>query len=312
MAKQKIISIVGLTSSGKSDLGIKIAQRFNGEIISCDSRQIYKGLDESSGKVTKQEQAIVPHHMLDIINPGENFSAYDFQQMAFAIIDDIISRGKTPILVGGTGLYTRAILQNFSFQHDPDQDDPGCNTENPLLEISYLPEKSLFYNKLQNNELVGAVRNAPQGRGLTPEENAPRNSRHSNTPHENFQNNEPRYDYLQICLSPSQEEIRDKITRRSKNRLNDGMVAEIKTILDGGVDPDWMRALGFEYKLGVDLIRGDITAEEYWHWFPIRCAQYAKRQRTWYKKELNTTYLDDVANFERDAAELIIDFLATS
>ena len=102
---EKLISIVGLTSSGKSDLGIKLALEFNGEIVSADSRQVYKGLDYCSGKVTKEEMNIVPHHLIDVENLGNQFSLYDFQKLDYEKIDEIISRNKVTFLVGGKGLY---------------------------------------------------------------------------------------------------------------------------------------------------------------------------------------------------------------
>jgi len=122
MMKPKIVSLVGITASGKSSLGIRLAKEFNGEIVSCDSRQIYKGLDLGSGKVTKHEQSIVPHHMLDICPPGKTFNVFEFQKMAYVKIDDILARGKVPFLVGGSGLYSRAIIENYKF---PSQRE-GC------------------------------------------------------------------------------------------------------------------------------------------------------------------------------------------
>ena len=110
---EKLISIVGLTSSGKSGLGIELARLFNGEIVSADSRQVYRGLDWCSGKVSKEEQAEAVHHLIDIANLGEQFTLFDFQQMAYDSIDDIIARGKRPFLVGGTGLYSRAVVEGY-------------------------------------------------------------------------------------------------------------------------------------------------------------------------------------------------------
>ena len=113
----KIIAIMGTTASKKSDIGSYLAKHLNGEIISCDSRQIYVGLDLGSGKVTKDEQNIVKHHMLDIINPGDIYSVAEFQKKTYEVIDDILSRNKLPILVGGTGLYIRAVTDGYNFNN---------------------------------------------------------------------------------------------------------------------------------------------------------------------------------------------------
>ena len=111
----KIVSIVGLTASGKSALGIKLAQQFNGEIISADSRQVYRGLDIGTAKVTPAERALVPHHLLDVAEPGTKYDVFAFQQAAYKAIDDITARGKLPIIVGGTGLYSRSVVEGYTF-----------------------------------------------------------------------------------------------------------------------------------------------------------------------------------------------------
>lgn len=116
--RKKLISIVGITASGKSALGIKLAQEFNGEIVSCDSRQVYRGLDIGTAKVTKEEQAMVKHHLLDVASPGKTFNVFDFQKMAYKAIDDILARGKVPFLVGGSGLYSRSVIEGYGFDKE--------------------------------------------------------------------------------------------------------------------------------------------------------------------------------------------------
>ena len=134
---EKIVSVVGLTSSGKSDLAIELAKSFSGEIVSADSRQVYKGLDWCSGKVTKEEQEQVVHHLLDVASLGERFTLFDYQAAAYEKIDDIISRGKIPFLVGGTGLYTRSVVQGFNLvEEKPDKNERE------------------MYEKLDKNELI--------------------------------------------------------------------------------------------------------------------------------------------------------------
>jgi len=115
LARPKVLSIVGITASGKSALGIKLAKELNGEIVSCDSRQVYIGLDIGTAKVTKEEQALVKHHMLDVCEPGTTFNVFDFQKQAYTVINGILSRGKVPILVGGSGLYSRSIVEGYVF-----------------------------------------------------------------------------------------------------------------------------------------------------------------------------------------------------
>lgn len=215
----KIISLVGLTSSGKSIIGVELAKRFNGEIISCDSRQVYRGLDIGTGKITKEEMRGVPHHLIDIIDPGEGFDVYRFQQLAFNAIEEIISRGKLPILVGGTGLYSRSVVENYDF-------------------------------------------NGSMGKR--------------------------KYDVLQFALLPPKEWLENRILERNSERFRMGMLDEIQ-----GMPRDWLYGLGYEYRLNIDLIEGKITQEDYKLKFQQESMRYAKRQRTWFKKEKNTIFLSD-------------------
>ena len=131
----KIVSIVGLSASGKSALGIKIAQEFGGEIISADSRQVYRGLDIGTAKVTKQEQSIAPHHLLDVVDAGEQFDVFEFQKQAYATIENILTRKKLPVIVGGTGLYSRSVVEGYSF--DKTKNKPRYS----VLQICLLPPK---------------------------------------------------------------------------------------------------------------------------------------------------------------------------
>ena len=236
--------MVGLTASGKSAIGIKLAQAFNGEIISADSRQVYRGLDIGTAKVTEEEQSLVPHHLIDVVNPGEHFDVYEFQQRAYAAIDDILRRGKLPILVGGTGLYSRSVVEGYTFSG-------GLNPPVPP-----------------------AV-----------------------------------FDVLQICLLPSKDYIRPLVEKRIVQRLANGMIEETRELLSTGVSRDWLHSLGLEYYWNIEYIEGRVHLDEYKKQLATKTMQFAKRQRTWFKREKNTHFLTDPATFCEDCENLVREFI---
>ena len=238
-----LVSIVGLTASGKSAIGIKLAQLFNGEIISADSRQVYRGLDIGSAKVTPTERKLVRHHLLDIVQPMQPFDVFSFQQLANQAIIDICARGKLPIIVGGTGLYSRAVVEGYSF------------------------------------------------------DNRQTNTAHTVRP------------CLQIALLPPKDWLRPRIEQRNKQRLADGNLDETKNLLASGVTQQWLQTLGLDYYWNVELVLGRITQEEYLYWLTTKTMQYAKRQRTWFKREKNTIFLENPDTFETDCIALVQDFL---
>jgi len=240
MKKPKLISIVGLTASGKTGIGIEMAKMFNGEIISADSRQVYKGLDIGTAKVTPEEAQGIPHHMIDIIEPNGHFDVFMFQQQAYKIIDDIIARGKPPIVVGGTGLYSRSVVEGYNY-----------------------------------------------GKGKS----------------------ESKYDVLQIALMPPKEWLVERFEKRNQERIDAGMIDETRKLLADGADPKWLRSLGLEYYWNMELIDGKITMEEYKYWLLIRTTQFAKRQRTWFKREKNTTFLENPETFLDDCIATATKFM---
>jgi tRNA dimethylallyltransferase len=256
---QKIVSIVGLTASGKSGLGIKLAQMFNGEIISADSRQVYRGLDIGSAKVTREEQATVRHHLLDVKDPGEHFDVYEFQRQAYDAIDDILKRGKLPILVGGTGLYSRSVVEGYAF-NSHFKTSPAATAAPPYIK----------------GEL----------------------------------SNLPRYDVLQICLMPSKEWIRPLVEKRIDERLANGMLEETRELLSQGVPREWLKSLGLEYYWNVELLDGNVTLNEYKTQLATKTMQFAKRQRTWFKREKSTHFLTDPSTFHDESINLVKNFYA--
>lgn len=288
---KKLISVIGLTSSGKSSLGIELAKRFNGEIVSADSRQVYIGLDWCSGKVTADEQAEVKHHLLDVVDLGTQFTLFDFQKQAYEKIEDIISRGKIPFLVGGTGLYSRAVVEGYNLiEQKPDENFRKNLEKLSDEELNELCEK---YNARVDGEVTR--RRIIRAIEVASLEKLP---------------NKPRYNVLQIGVKWEREEIYKRIKTRLEARMPN-MIEEIKGLIQKGVSKEFLQSLGLEAKFVVDLIDGkfetyDIFFEELFK----EERHFAKRQNTWYNKEKNVVWLDAKDNLVENATKLVQDFLA--
>lgn len=287
---EKLISIVGLTSSGKSGMGIELAKIFNGEIVSADSRQVYKGLDWCSGKVTREEMMTVKHHLIDIANLGGQFTLFDFQKLAYNAIDDIISRGKVPFLVGGTGLYSRSVVEGYNLS----ESKPDFEFRNSL-------------EKLSKQELI--LRCEKEGIKLPDEITSRRLIRLLEIKNNPSLENKPKYEVLQIGIDWSKEQIHNRIKQRLEYRMPN-MIEEIKNLLANGEDKEFLKSLGLEAKFIIRYLDGEF--ESYEEFFELLFAEerhFAKRQKTWYKKEKNIIWLDGNDNLLGNAEKIIRKFL---
>ena len=288
---KKLISVIGLTSSGKSSLGIELAKRFNGEILSADSRQVYVGLDWCSGKVTADEQAEIKHHLLDVVDLGTQFTLFDFQKQAYEKIEDIISRGKTPFLVGGTGLYSRAVVEGYNLIEQKPDENFRKNLEK--LSDEQLNDLCKKYNAKVDGEVTR--RRLIRAIEVASLEKLP---------------NKPRYNVLQIGVKWEREEIYERIKTRLEARMPN-MIEEIKGLIQKGVSKEFLQGLGLEAKFVVDLL--DNKFESYDIFFEELFKEerhFAKRQNTWYNKEKNVVWLDAKDNLVEKATKLVQDFLA--
>lgn len=295
MNKPKIITVVGTTASSKSSLGIELAKIFDGEVVSADSRQVYKGMDLGTGKVTEEEIQGVPHHMLDIISPNEPFSVADFQRMAYPIIDDIIARGKLPIIVGGTGLYTRAIVEGFSLSECKPDEKLRAELDKKTCEelVKILHEHGIEDIKDPQNKrrLVRQIEKIEGGTKEQAESN-------------------PRYDVLQLGMTFDRDVLYQRIGERLDIRINDGMVEEIKGLMDAGATPEFLESLGLEYRYTYRYLTGKYKDfQEYHDDLFKHIRHFAKRQVTWFKKEKNIVWLDTKKDYLSEATKLVEDFL---
>ena len=294
---EKLIAIMGTNASGKSALGLYLAPLFNGEIVSADSRQVYKGLDLGSGKVTKEEQEICKHHLLDVVEPNDPYSVFQFQQQAYEAIDDIISRHKTPFLVGGTGLYVRAVTDGYNFTQDK-------ASEEMIAEIQAKSFEEIKNEILKLNPNIDFdFSNAPKRRIekilLKLLNNQPIKTE-----------NTPKYEVLKLGLSWDKEVLHDRIMKRLNMRETEGMIEEVKGLLENGATPEFLIGLGLEYRHIYYYISGKYkTYEEYRDNLYREICRFAKRQMTWFRKEKDIIWLNEKGDYKQQAKELIEQFL---
>lgn len=294
MTKGKLIAIVGTTASGKSSLGIDLAKYYNGEIISADSRQVYRHLDLGTGKVTKEEMAEVKHHLIDILDLNQPFSVAHFQKLAYEAIDDVLKRGHLPFLVGGTGLYTRAVVEGYNLS-----DVPPDAEQRKMLE------------SLDREELCSRLEKL--GEKVSDDEPARRLIRRlekleKGVKSENL--SQPRYDVLQLGLTFDREELYSRIGIRLDQRIKEGMIDEVREVVKLGATPEFLEGLGLEYRLTYRYITGKYKSfEEYREDLFKQIRHFAKRQMTWFRKEKDIVWLNSKGDYLKEAITLIDDFL---
>ena len=294
MTKGKLVAIVGTTASGKSSLGIDLAKHYNGEIISADSRQVYRHLDLGTGKVTKEEMAEVKHHLIDILDLNQPFSVAHFQKLAYEAIDDVLKRGHLPFLVGGTGLYSRAVVEGYNLS-----DVPPDIEKRKMLEGLDRDELCLRLEKL--GEKVSD--DEPTRRLIRRLEKLEKGVKSENLSH-------PRYDVLQLGLTFDREELYSRIGIRLDQRIKEGMIDEVREVVKLGATPEFLEGLGLEYRLTYRYITGKYkNFEEYREDLFKQIRHFAKRQMTWFRKEKNIVWLDSKGDYLKEAISLIDDFL---
>ena len=290
----KLIVIAGTNASGKSGLGVELASRYGGEIVSADSRQVFRGLDLGSGKITPQEMRGVPHHLIDVCQPGDFFSMADFQRLAYAAIDGIQARGKLPFLVGGTGLYVDAVAEGYELSDRAP--DLALRAE---LETHTTPELyQMLQEKLPGTEIDPKNRN----RVMRALERLAADDYHPGK-------RQPRYEVLKLGVSWDRETLKQRIDERLERRLRDGMVQEVQGLLDAGVSREFLMKLGLEYRYLTRYLDGKLTYEQMVLELGNAIKKFAKRQVTWFKKDPAIHWLDMRADPAAQAAALIDRFL---
>lgn len=294
--KKKIIVVAGPTAVGKTALGIQIAQRFNGEIISGDSQQVYQQLDIGTAKASLEEQAAAIHHLIDVRQVTESYSAFDFVREAHAAIDAIISRGKLPIIVGGTGLYLQSLLEGYHLGGNLDQEAllayrQELEKEEDETIFAKVAEKGLDIPQLNRRRAIRAMELAKFGQDLT--------------------NQDSDLEPLLIGLTDERQVLYDRINARVDVMIADGLLEEAKWLYDH--HPDVQAARGIGYKELFPYFAGQEDLETSVERLKQNTRRFAKRQLTWFRNRMSVDFYQiSDQNFQEKIATRVEDFLKES
>ncbi|MCX6812362.1 MAG: tRNA (adenosine(37)-N6)-dimethylallyltransferase MiaA [Candidatus Berkelbacteria bacterium] len=326
-SQRKIICIVGPTASGKTGWGVEIAKKFNGEIVSADSRQVYRKLDIGTGKDLK-EYGEIKYHLINICEPEENFTMFDWLTEAKKIVEDIFARGKVPIIVGGTGLYVQGLCEGFQIQKSPqgqlsqekikNQNDKSKVKNYSRQELDKMSLEELQRICLQltaydlqldkNNprRLIRAIERAQSGEIVTKVK--------------------PDFEALQIGVELPRDILYSRIDKRVESRFDDGMLEEVVGLIDSGVDPKWLTSLGLEYGIiGNFVIENSLPAGSAEARKIKNCKMenspeflkmkqqlkfaihaYARRQLTWFRRFPEIVWRRDFKSAEKEIKKFLL------
>lgn len=292
----KLIVVEGTNASGKSGLGVKLAKRYGGEIISADSRQVFRGYDLGSGKITAEEMEGVPHHLIDVCTSNEFFSMHDFQRLAYQAIEDILARGKLPFIVGGTGLYVASVTEGYVMSDRK----PDLDYRNELEKLSTPALYDMLLEKLPNVEVDAKNRNRVM-----------RILEKLHDGDDYLPQKEARYNSLKLGVSWPRPILKERIDERLERRMQQGMVDEVRRLLDEGASVEFMMKLGLEYRFITQYLTGEIaTEEEMTQQLSLAIKRFAKRQMTWFRRDKEIHWLDMADDPFAEACALIDSFLA--
>ena len=295
MSKPKVVAVVGTNASGKSALGIRLAKQFDGEIISADSRQVFRGLDLGSGKVTTEEMQGVPHYLIDVREPGEFFSMADFQKMSYEKIDEIRARNHLPMIVGGTGLYVDSVLDGYLLSDK--EPDLAYRAELEKLTTTALYAKlvtlvpDVDVEKNNRNRVMRMLERIHDGDNAVPSKQA-------------------RYDSLRLGVSWERDVLAKRIDERLEMRLEQGMIEEVQGLLDAGASRDFLLGLGLEYRYITQYLIGEIPdRDDMLAQLAHAIKKFAKRQMTWFRRNPDIVWLDMQGDAYAQACDEIEKFL---
>ncbi len=289
-----LIGIVGPTASGKSSHAITLAKEYNGEIVSADSRQVYRGLNIGSGKVTSDEKAGIPHHLLDVADPGERFTVADYKLLAESSIHGIYERGRIPFLVGGSSLYVDVIVENYLIpKSDYDENYRAMLQRKDipeLLEELHIVDPALYESIDKQNK-----RRIMRGLEVFHLSGIPLSQQKKK--------GERLYNSLIIGVSVDRAELYTKIDSRVDSRIKEGMINEVEQMLSRGVSIMWLKNLGLEYRVITEFLcgsdRSDASLHGHIQKLKYAIHDFARRQLVWYRRNTSIQWCSTIDEMRR-------------
>ena len=305
--KKPLIVIGGPTACGKTGFSIKLAKKIDGEIISADSMQVYRYMDIGTAKVTPEEADGVPHYLIDEFDPDEEYNVMLFQQKAKAYMEEIWAKGKTPILVGGTGFYINALLYDNDFT-ETDNDTSYreecyklAQEQGPEVLFERLKEVDPEYAEIMHANNVKRVTRALEYHYLTGQKFSEHNAEQKEK--------ETPYDAAVIILNMEREKLYERIELRIDIMMQEGLLEEVKGLLDKGYTPDLVSMQGIGYKEFVPYFNGECTLEEAVTQLKTNTRRFAKRQLTWFRRQIDGLWVDLTENSADTVMENVMDYL---
>ena len=295
--KENLFILIGPTAIGKTALSIDLAKKLNGEIISADSMQIYKYMDIGTAKITKNEMEGIPHHLIDIIYPDEEYTVSNYQRDASRLIEDINSRNKLPMVVGGTGLYINSLVYNLNFAKVP----PNEEYRQELEQLAKTRGDAYIHNKLaeidmESSESISVNDRKRIIRALEIHRITGKSMSEHN---KNFRREIDKYNLSMICLNMDREKLYDRINKRVDMMIEDGLIDEVKNILHRGYSGNLVSLKGIGYKEIIMYLEGHISLDAAIDKIKQGSRNYAKRQLTWFRRDHRIQWMnvDEFSNF---------------
>jgi len=273
-SKYNMITVLGATAGGKTSLAAQIAREFDGEIISADSRQVYRGMDIGTGKDLKDyvvNGKQIPYHLIDIVDAGYKYNVFEYQKDFLNVYNEIINRNKLPVLCGGTGMYIDAVTKGYKLIEVSDNNELRAHLENKTL--TELKDILSTYKKLHNQSDITDNKRAIRAIEIA--------EYYKNNP--NINTDYPKINNVFIGIEVDRDIRRKRITDRLKARLNEGMVDEVKKLIDSGIKPQDLMYYGLEYKFLTQYIIGELPYAQMVNNLQTAIHQFAKRQMTWFR-----------------------------